>query len=114
MYLFFGSSVVGVALGKSAAEALDVADVGLLKVKARVPAETAVAKDPQSLGAHLGVAGWVMAAARPATQNHNTKSATKSTDFLFSLASSEQLCFLFFNEMSMREYEKWPNICTQI
>jgi len=72
MYLFFGSSVVGVALGKSAAEALDVADVGLLKVKARVPAETAVAKDPQTLGTHLGVAGWVlMAAARPATQPHH-------------------------------------------
>lgn len=58
--------MVGVALGKSAAEALDVADVGLLKVKARIPAETAVAKDPQSLGAHLG-AGW-LAATRPAAK----------------------------------------------
>jgi hypothetical protein len=109
MYLFFGSSVVGVALGKSAAEALDVADVGLLKVKARVPAETAVAKDPQSLGAHLVVAGWVMAAARPATQPHHQISKKKKRIFCEYFASSVNFCFLFFNEMSASEYEKWPN-----
>jgi hypothetical protein len=66
-------------LGKSAAEALDVADVGLFKVEARIPAETAVAEDPQSVRTHLGVAdGWVlMAAARPAT--HSAKTLSKQT-----------------------------------
>jgi hypothetical protein len=93
MYLFFGSSVVGVALGKSAAEALDVADVGLLKVKARVPAETAVAKDPQSLGAHVGVAGWVMAAARPATQPHHEISKKKINGFCYFSHPTSASCF---------------------
>lgn len=99
--------MVGVALGKSAAEALDVANVGLLKVKARVPAKTAVAKDPQSLRTHLGVdAGWMMATARPATQISNQN--VNKTQILFlspacKLNPHQVQLFLFLHFLFLNE-----------